>query len=65
MTRKMDEFRAMDPSITRNLGEILLLTMNVLQGLHGRTKSLNYTDADRNMASGYHLGPEVLVAEFL
>ncbi|KAG8844288.1 hypothetical protein FRB96_003224 [Tulasnella sp. 330] len=48
-SRKMEEFRAMDPSITRNLGEILLLTMNVLQGLHARTKTLTYADADRHM----------------
>ncbi|KAG9017878.1 hypothetical protein FRB93_004689 [Tulasnella sp. JGI-2019a] len=48
-SRKMEEFRAMDPYITRNLGEILILTMNVLQALHSRTKTLNYTDADRHM----------------
>ena len=39
ITRKMDEFKAMDPSITRNLGEILILTMNILHGIHGRIKN--------------------------
>lgn len=51
VNRKMEELRGMDASITRNLGEIVLLTMNVLKGLHTKAKSGNLSDADRNMVS--------------
>lgn len=49
-TRKVDEFKTMNPAITRNLGEILLLTMNVLVKLHAKARE-SYMDVDRNSVS--------------
>ncbi|KAG8959138.1 hypothetical protein FRC03_008401 [Tulasnella sp. 419] len=46
-SRKMDEFRAMDPAITRNLGEILELSMTILKDLHIRIKNSTSGEPDR------------------
>ncbi|KIO16432.1 hypothetical protein M407DRAFT_33919 [Tulasnella calospora MUT 4182] len=47
LNRRVDQFKFMDPAITRNLGEILMLTMNIIVGLHARTKTANISDIDR------------------
>ncbi|KAG9050577.1 hypothetical protein FS837_004435 [Tulasnella sp. UAMH 9824] len=47
LNRRVDQFKFMDPAITRNLGEILMLTMNIIVGLHARTKTANISEIDR------------------
>ncbi|KAG8906220.1 hypothetical protein FRB99_007366 [Tulasnella sp. 403] len=39
ITRKVDDLRVKDQPITGSMAEILLLTMNVLHGLHARVKA--------------------------
>lgn len=50
----------MDPAITRNLGEILMLTMNIIVGLHARTKTANISEIDRQSVSDVFKLREVL-----
>ncbi|KAG8989623.1 hypothetical protein FRB90_002154 [Tulasnella sp. 427] len=47
LNRRVDQFKNMDAAITRNIGEILMLTMNIIVGLHGRTKTANISEIDR------------------
>jgi len=47
ITSNAEEFKDHDEAITRNLSEILLLTMNILHGQHGRLKHSLFGDGAR------------------
>jgi nuclear pore complex protein Nup93 len=48
LTRKAEEFKEENEAITRNMSEILLLTMNILYGIHQRAKQSLFAQSSRH-----------------
>ncbi|KAF9507438.1 hypothetical protein BS47DRAFT_1304038 [Hydnum rufescens UP504] len=48
ITRKAEAFKDNDEAITRNLSHILLLTMTILHGLHGKVKHALFGEGSRH-----------------